>query len=524
MVFPTVRKTITLALLVLMAPAVFFCIRNSSQYSLSDLYPALLFSLSLAVVALLVAAPFAVLKNKQVFAFVLLAGAYIWYLQFNFEALNTLIAMPGRVGLSYAITGLLIVAVGMLLAYCSRKDLVRKGILAFLLLNLVSLSAFAFLDRPSSSPASADASSAPKSKEALLSPRDYEQHKTVNIYYVIMDGMASGSSLQGLFNLDPTPKLDELRSLGFDIVSRAHSSYNMTHLSLASIFRQDYFIDENSPRYVDGSDHFPAVLQRPAQLPLIQELSAMNYQFYHVGNQWRPCIPSPLIHCLEPKAGSPSFYTDWLGSYTVTAFFEGSAFAKVLRRTRGMDDPANDGLRNVSDVLAGSKAFIQNESKFFFIHQMSPHPPFTDEQCRIIKNYNYTTWEPVGYRSSAQCALDRMTKFAELVSREDPHAIIVFQGDHGPMTLTKAAQDYTPAGLEERFSIFNAIKLPEECRPWITQDAGNVETIKLVTGCLSGRAPTLAPQHFAGFYEGPHKGKVQRVQFEDSTSALQLKH
>lgn len=516
----TALKTTVLALLFLLAPAVFFYIRNSAEYSFSDLSPAFLFSFLLVVVALLVVAPLAALKNKQVFAFVLLGGAYLWYIQFYFEALNALIAIPGQVRLSYLITSLLVVFAAASLAYYSRKAIVRKGVAAFLLLNLFSLVTVAVLDR-TSTPASINTSVAPGQEETLPLSRSYEQHKTVNIYYVIMDGMASGSSLQNLFKLDPTAKLDELRTLGFDIVSRSYSSYNMTHLSLASIFHQDYFIDENSPRYVNRDENYPAILQRPAQLPLIQELSAMNYKFYHLGNQWAPCAPKTLIHCLELEAGSKNFYTNWLNSYTITAFFGGSAFAKILKRASFVDNSSNDGLRKVSEALVSSKKFFQNGSKFFFIHEMSPHPPFTDEQCQTLDNYNYTTWDPVGYRSSAQCALNRMVEFSELVSREDPHAIVVFQGDHGPMTLTKVSDDYTLAGLEERFSIFNAIKLPEQCRPWITPNAGNVETIKLVTGCLSGRAPMLEPRHFAGFYEGPNKGKVKRVRFEDSITAPQ---
>ena len=71
----------------------------------------------------------------------------------------------------------------------------------------------------------------------------------------------------------------------------------------------------------------------------------------------------------------------------------------------------------------------------------------------------------------------------------DPMAIVVIQCDPGPAityNFDKDLEKITDKELEERFSIFNAVKLPEGCILPSVKNLGNVETIQLIINCISG--------------------------------------
>jgi len=94
----------------------------------------------------------------------------------------------------------------------------------------------------------------------------------------------------------------------------------------------------------------------------------------------------------------------------------------------------------------------------------------------------------------------------ENIIYKDPDSIIVIQGDHGtefnydwyasPKTLNYDS-------LNERFAIFNAIKLPKDCDQPLSFQYDNVDTIKLVMACIN-RTNAVQPRNksFAGVYWG----------------------
>ena len=90
------------------------------------------------------------------------------------------------------------------------------------------------------------------------------------------------------------------------------------------------------------------------------------------------------------------------------------------------------------------------------------------------------------------------------------------------MILIKDISDLSSAEIEERFSIFNAIKFPSECNSIDINQAGNVETIRYIMRCISNDTDNLninTPISYAGYYE-KHKnfGKVEKIFFKHSNS------
>ena len=160
-----------------------------------------------------------------------------------------------------------------------------------------------------------------------------------------------------------------------------------------------------------------------------------------------------------------------------------------------------DGQHNTKYYINYSKKNIDfNNSKFVFIHQMSPHGPYlVSEHC----NPKQHAVKFEGYKASYNCVLKEVLNFMEYISVFDPNAIVVFQGDHGILDEDFLKKYKTSEEkLFFKASIFNAIKAPEECFKNFKTPSTNVNTIRFVLNCAYGlNLPFLETIHYVGFYE-----------------------
>ena len=61
-----------------------------------------------------------------------------------------------------------------------------------------------------------------------------------NIYYIVPDGMASLEVIRETFGLDTDQFKRKLQAQGFHVSEQAYSAYNLTFLTLASVFELKY--------------------------------------------------------------------------------------------------------------------------------------------------------------------------------------------------------------------------------------------------------------------------------------------
>ena len=143
---------------------------------------------------------------------------------------------------------------------------------------------------------------------------------------------------------------------------------------------------------------------------------------------------------------------------------------------------------------------------------MGPHPPSLNEDCSVSDDKDYQKWTAFGYSESSKCALNRISEFIRVLNEVDPRAIVVIQGDHGPAITYNFENDFEKIGdkeLVERFSIFNAVKLPEDCILPSVKNLGNVETIQIVIDCIAGtKVANEYSKSYVSFYE-KHKNYGQ---------------
>ena len=108
---------------------------------------------------------------------------------------------------------------------------------------------------------------------------------------------------------------NKLLQHNFKIAKESLGSYNITHLTIASIFSLDYVVDENSRRYINRNNFYPHMLtvKRPH---LVNKLNEIGYNFILYSNSWAPC-DFLKVKC---KFGTKNFLINLITDYSVQEF------------------------------------------------------------------------------------------------------------------------------------------------------------------------------------------------------------
>ena len=236
-----------------------------------------------------------------------------------------------------------------------------------------------------------------------------------------MDLLTSPKELKEKFKV-PTNDLEKnLKTYRYSIFNESKSSYNLTHLTLASIFSLDYPVIEGSQKYKSRIDFFPNMLSIPQQVPLLAKLKSLNYKFVHVGNKWANCDKNKLVYCLSykdmPNETPLKFYIAKLfENYPTQTFLQKTLFEAILYRllsknkleyesfkNEGKIPDDNDALGTITNAIKFKKLNL-SESTFYFVHHYSPHPPYLNEDCTLSDNQDYKNknWDPIFYSQSSK--------------------------------------------------------------------------------------------------------------------------
>jgi hypothetical protein len=337
--------------------------------------------------------------------------------------------------------------------------------------------------------------------------------KNLNVYYVILDGLTSYNYFSKEIKTEHKRYKEfnsNLEKLNFRIFDNSFSSYNSTYLTLASIFEMKYF-DENII-YNNRDNFFPNILYEEIPPNLILKLNEIGYEFLYSGNSEIKCFVSKNFTCIPNSSNIESknilskflFFTKNPGIQT---FIRNSLINSILTRLSYFFDLVfdNDALDNftfsvINDIKPDNK-------KFYFIHNLAPHPPYPDDDCVIKVNKSLVNWGTVDdYSKSITCVFNKTDAFINKILKKDPNAIIIIQADHGPNFNYDFSINpllLNRHSLKEKFSIHNSIKLPPKCDFIETNSLGNVETINLIFNCLVNKQINRNPLNssFAGVFE-----------------------
>lgn len=271
-----------------------------------------------------------------------------------------------------------------------------------------------------------------------------------DIYYIILDGHGRADTIQTYYDLDISPFIDELETLGFYVADKSTSNYSRTPLSLLSAFNYGHLID------VAG------------------ELKNGNYDI------WRGTETSRFVRTLKQadyvtNAISTHFFAEF-DLYDRVFFGVPSSISNIeslLLQTTVMHkwfikQPSTHAFSLLNGINRINQIPPSDNSQFIFAHILSPHPPFVfDAQGNVqpisaesigdASDFIGTKQEYYdGYRGQIVYTQELIIEaVTELISSADSPLVIIIQGDHGPARMFDF-EDRSISCMPERYAILNA--------------------------------------------------------------------
>ena len=376
--------------------------------------------------------------------------------------------------------------------------------------------------------------------QATANQLPYQAHSSQqlkNIYYFVTDELGTEKGLRQA-NVDTTfihELKKELTESGFTVLEKNLSSYNLTYLSIQSIFNMDYPVDEQSSRYNSTNIFYSNSLKQHTESLLEKQLKTLGYEkFVYFGNEFHNC--NALRKNIICGSGvEKSFIKNVLTDYTLNMFIETSLFKSIVGRLAMLYGVGRlDTLDYVSEYLRLHKKNVRPQ--FLFAHVIMPHSPFRTQTCERDERYQttgvvnkllYFNLTKKMYSNSIKCLTKQLLPILKFISKQDPDAIIIVQGDHGSGFYYEAENAWnsdnqaSKIALNERFSGFNAIKMPSSCVVNLPVSLGNVNTIRLALACAAGIKPKLLEEkHFIAHFETHHDfGKVYRYTTQEALNS-----
>jgi hypothetical protein len=508
------------SLALFLTPSIYFLIQNLGLGKVNELISAVIVSITLFCVGVFLTSPLLFLKKKNFFFLTITFISSFWYLQFlipNLIHANNFFIQLAAVTLF-----------SLLIVIISIKINISNFVLIFIGLNLL-VQVILKIDYLYTA-----LNKNIQTNESSSLIKTIPKVRDVNIYYVLADGLTSLKELNQTYKVPINQLEKNLKNYKFTVFDDSKSSYNITYLTLASIFSLDYPVIEGSPKYKDRLDFFPDMLSTPNRVPLLVKLASLDYKFFHIGNQWASCSQNELVNCLSNNYDVPlNFYIAKLSeNYSIQTFLKKTIFERITsnilnenkieyeayKKEINSSLNKNDALGTIINAIK-FKSLNLSGSIFYFVHHLNPHPPALNKDCSLTDDKDYLKWTALNYSESSKCAVNRISELIRVLNEADPRAIVVIQGDHGPAitySFDKDLEKISEKGLQERFSIFNAVKLPEGCILPSVKNLGNVETIQLIVDCIAGtKVANEYSKSYASFYE-KHKnfGQVFQINFK----------
>jgi hypothetical protein len=274
-----------------------------------------------------------------------------------------------------------------------------------------------------------------------------------DIYYIILDAYGRSDVLKANFSYDNSDFLNYLAQQGFFVVSRGHSNYPATYLSLASSLNFTYLDSVLSqPGAISEGDatliHMIGY-SRVAEFLKRHGYTVVSFSSGYTGTD----LDDADVH-LSPRWALSEFQYVLLSTTIVPPLLNSLTgwSPKDLHRARIIY-----ALRNLPDAARG------RHPAFVFAHVVCPHLPFVfGAQGEPVRTTQYSRMndegplEVVNYRAQITYLTDLVKEMvSRLLAASPTSPVIIIQGDHGP-------HGGIPRHLahSRRHASLNAIRLP----------------------------------------------------------------
>jgi hypothetical protein len=332
-----------------------------------------------------------------------------------------------------------------------------------------------------------------------------------NVYFMILDAYGRADTLKLALGFDNERFLGELERLGFFIPRHSVSNYPATNASVGSMLSLDY--PEAAKKLETAGSLF-----RPELLganPVVEKFKAEGYRYILVpGGIWTKidCGGEEDL-CLEKTR--PLEMERALTSLTPIPILQllphGSPVSRWLAPTSGDYLEPED----VFGLFGGQMRALQRPF-FMMLHFAGIHDGIYNEDCS-----KGTPGSPVLYDSdsisrytaSVNCTNRQVLDLAKRIVAEDPDAIILLTGDHGPYVKPpgipaqpgQAVRPFTwgantPEDYRNMFGTMTALKFPASCSGLLSDHHYAVNNFRIVFSCLANTEVKLLEDRAYYFY------------------------
>jgi len=314
-------------------------------------------------------------------------------------------------------------------------------------------------------------------------PAAIELETLPDIYYIILDSYGSPDILKEEFNYDNSEFINLLKNKGFYLASESRSNYSWTRFSLFSSLNMRYLNDVNEPN---------VGINKNKVYEFVKSKGYKIISFYPIPETRK----NKKARFLEDKV----YYCGSL-----------SKFAKAIMETTYLFPFAQFSFFNYYDEERDNTLFVFEklaempkikDLHFVFAHIYVPHPPFIflgdgtapnlkmDELWSWLKVFKQDVWAQkyTDYYKEQLSFVDKKVKVLvdKILANPSRPAIIILQGDHGPMCVGRSDKGSQEVLEKQRLSILNAYYLPKGGNKFLYDSITPVNTFRLIFNTYFG--------------------------------------
>jgi len=315
-------------------------------------------------------------------------------------------------------------------------------------------------------------------KEAKTKGSLKEKDRLPDIYYIVLDGFASESTLNDVYDYNSSEFSKSLEEKGFFVVDEGRSNYALTWLSLSSFLNMEY-INFMSEKYVSNDTHIHNK-KRIRDNEVLRVLKRLGYKTVHINSGYTLTDGNENAD-LEVDCDNLNEFPRLLLETTLLNRFNSLIIGSGIRE-------------RIHCSLSRIGSYADDEGPtYVFAHLVTPHPPnvfgrngeiVTQEEK--AKGGNYWGKRYLNQLIYISKKVEELSD--EIISKSKEPPIIIFQADHGPMKTFYDDNNVDNGGwasptdenLKERMRIFNAIYVSEDKRDILYKDITPVNMLRAV--------------------------------------------
>lgn len=308
-----------------------------------------------------------------------------------------------------------------------------------------------------------------------------------DIYYIILDGYASGDTLANVYAYDNTEFINSLKDLGFYVADKSRSNYLHTYLSLPSALNMRYLDDLPEKHGTAPVDDRAAIdlLYHNLTSDLLRQSGYTTMNFETWWNGTNENYPADVKFSYKKNYQIAGM--DLVTSETNMVFLQTTLVSPVIKEI--WDDVLRGKVITVFQKLPDIPYLAGK--KFVLAHITSPHPPyiFTRTGEPVTGEASATGDEGVEKRGYYLDQLIYVSNqiipvLQKIISNSKTPPIIILQSDHGPASVFGKRDDwkknYSPEGLGERAGILYAVYFPDQDYRQLYQTITPVNTFRIL--------------------------------------------